>query len=165
LPGLVRANAAAAGPYESAGDPAVVAGPNGTFWYANIAFDRTDAANGVAVSRSANGGKTWSTHFVVQTPANQGAAVFNDKDWIGADPSDPTGKTAYVTWTLFKGNSSAIVISKTTKGRPASNSGMRAGPHHQPWPAQNAARPSGQGHNPAFCTPGNSTTHVADAGK
>jgi hypothetical protein len=116
LPGLVRANTAAPGPYESAGDPAVVAGPNGTFWYANLAFDRTDAANSVAVSRSTNGGNSWSTHFVVQTPANQGKAIFNDKEWIGADPSDPTGKTAYVTWTLFQGSSSAIVISKTTDG-------------------------------------------------
>lgn len=116
LPGLVRANTAAPGPYESAGDPAVVAGPKGTFWYSNIAFDRTDAANSVAVSRSTDGGKSWSTHFVVQTPANLGTAVFNDKEWIGADPSDPTGKTAYVTWTLFKGSSSAIVISKTTDG-------------------------------------------------
>jgi hypothetical protein len=116
LPGLVRGNTAAPGPYESAGDPAVVAGPNGTFWYANIAFDRSDAANSVAASPSSDGGKTWSTHFVTRTPANQGSAVFNDKEWIGADPSDPSGRTAYVTWTLFKGNSSAIVISKTTNG-------------------------------------------------
>jgi hypothetical protein len=116
LPGLVRANTAAPGPYESAGDPAVAAGPKGTFWYANIAFDRTDLANSVAVSRSTDGGKTWSTHFVVQTSALAGKRIFNDKEWIGADPSDPTGKTAYVTWTLFKNRSSAIVISKTTDG-------------------------------------------------
>src|SRR5258707_8612121 len=116
LPGLVRANTAAPGPYESAGDPAVVAGPKDTFWYANIAFDRTDAANSAAVSRSPDGGKRWATHFVVQTPANQGKAVLNDKEWIGADPSDPTGKTAYVTWTLFNGPSSSVVISKTTDG-------------------------------------------------
>ncbi len=116
LPGLVRANATAPGPYESAGDPAVAAGPKGTFWYANLAFDRTDAANSVAVSRSADGGKTWATHFVIQTPANQGTGLFNDKEWIGADPSDPTGNTAYVTWTQFQGSSSAIVISKTTDG-------------------------------------------------
>jgi Neuraminidase (sialidase) len=116
LPGLVRADTAAPGPYESAGDPAVVAGPNGTFWYANIAFDRTDAANAVAASRSADGGKTWSTHFVIQTPAKQGTALFNDKEWIAADPSDPAGNTAYVTWTQFQGSSSAIVISKTTDG-------------------------------------------------
>ena len=116
LPGLVRANTAAPGPYESAGDPAVVAGPNGTFWYANIAFNRTDLANAIAVSRSADGGQTWSTHYVVQTSAIAGKRIFNDKDWIAADPSDPTGQTAYVTWTLFKNRSSAIVISKTTDG-------------------------------------------------
>lgn len=116
LPGLVRADTAAPGLYESAGDPAVVAGPNGTFWYANIAFDRTDAANSVAVSRSTDGGKSWSTHFVVQTSATRGTGLFNDKEWIGADPSDSKGKTAYVTWTQFQGSSSAIVISKTTDG-------------------------------------------------
>lgn len=116
LPGLVRANTTAPGPYESAGDPAVVAGPAGTFWYANLAFNRSDAASSVAVSRSTDDGQTWSTHFVVQTPANQGAVVFNDKEWIGADPSDPTGRTAYVTWTLFKAKKSPIVISKTTDG-------------------------------------------------
>lgn len=116
LPGLVRANATAPGPYESAGDPAVVAGPAGTFWYANLAFDRTDNANSVAVSRSTDGGKTWTTHYVVQTSAVQGTGLFNDKEWIAADPSDPSGNTAYVTWTRFQGSSSAIVISKTTDG-------------------------------------------------
>jgi hypothetical protein len=57
LPGLVRGNTTAPGPYESAGDPAVAAGPAGTFWYANLAFDRTDNANAVAASRSLDGGK------------------------------------------------------------------------------------------------------------
>jgi hypothetical protein len=116
LPGLVLANPTAPGPYESAGDPAVVAGPNGTFWYANLAFNRGDNANSVAVSRSTDGGKTWSTHFVIQTPATQGTGLFNDKEWIAADPTDSTGKTAYVTWTQFHGSSSPIVISKTTDG-------------------------------------------------
>jgi hypothetical protein len=117
LPGLVRADTAAPGPYESAGDPAVVPGtqPN-TFWYANLVFNRTDPANGVAVSRTVDGGRTWSTHFVVQTSAADGVNIVNDKDWIGADPSDRSGRTAYVTWTLFEGNTSAIVISKTTDG-------------------------------------------------
>jgi hypothetical protein len=117
LPGLVRASTAAPGPYESAGDPAVAPGtqPN-VFWYANLAFNRSDAANSVAVSRTADGGRTWSTHFVVQTSAADGANIFNDKEWVGADPSDRSGRTAYVTWTLFEGNTSAIVISKTTDG-------------------------------------------------
>jgi hypothetical protein len=114
LPGLVRANSAAPGPYESAGDPSVVAGPNGTFWYANLAFDRTDNANAVAVSRSTDGGASWVTHFVVQTSAVRGKGLFNDKEWIAADPSD--ANTAYVTWTQYFGSSSAIVISKTIDG-------------------------------------------------
>jgi hypothetical protein len=114
LPDLVRANPTAPGPYESAGDPAVVAGANGYFWYSNIAFDRTDNANAVAVSRSKDNGQTWSTHYVVQTSAVHGKALFNDKEWIGADPNDPN--IAYVTWTEFQGASSAIVISKTTDG-------------------------------------------------
>jgi hypothetical protein len=114
LPGLVRANAAAPGPYEAAGDPSVVTGPDGSFWYANLAFDRTDAANSVAVSRSTDGGATWSTHFVVQTSAAQGHALFNDKEWIGTDPANPN--VAYVAWTQFESRSSAIVISKTTDG-------------------------------------------------
>lgn len=118
LPGLVRANATAPGPYESAGDPAAVAGPNGTFWYANLAFDRTDAANSVAVSRSGDGGRSWTTHYVFQTPARQGTGTFNDKEWVAADPTDASGNTAYVTWTQFNGlaGSSPIVISKTTDG-------------------------------------------------
>src|SRR5436853_601605 len=79
LPGLVRANAIAPGPYEAAGDPSVAAGPNNVFWYANLAFNRTDNANSVAVSRSENGGATWSTSFVLQTSAADGGRVFNDK--------------------------------------------------------------------------------------
>src|SRR6266566_4950934 len=66
--------------------------------------------------RSADGGATWSTHFVVQTSAIAGKRIFNDKDWVAADPTDPTGNTAYVAWNLDKNRSSAIVISKTTDG-------------------------------------------------
>jgi len=120
LPGLVRANAIAPGLYEAAGDPSVAAGPNNVFWYANLAFNRTDNANSVAVSRSENGGATWSTSFVLQTSAADGGRVFNDKEWVGADPSN--GLVAHVTWTQFQTSpsghtrSSPIVISNTTDG-------------------------------------------------
>ncbi len=120
LPGLVRANTEAPGPYEAAGDPSVVAGPAGTFWYANLAFNRTDAANSVAASRSINGGKTWKTSYVFQTSAAGGVFVFNDKEWIAADPNNPD--VAYVAWTQFHmavsgaTTSSPIVISKTVDG-------------------------------------------------
>ena len=54
--------------------------------------------------------------FVAQTSAIAGKRIFNDKDWVAADPTDPTGNTAYVAWNLDKNRSSAIVISKTTDG-------------------------------------------------
>lgn len=114
LPGLVRGNSTDPGPYESAGDPAIAAGPENVFWYANIAFNRGDDANGIGVSRSTDGGANWSTHFVIQTSAAQGANLFNDKEWIAADPDDPN--TAIVTWTQFQGITSFIVYSKTTDG-------------------------------------------------
>lgn len=120
LPGLVTADPNAPGIYETAGDPAVAAGPDNVFWYANITFNRSDDANAVAVSRSTDGGATWKTTFVIQTSAEEGKTLFNDKEWIAADPKD--SKRAYVTWTQFnynaKGNyiSSLIVYSKTTDG-------------------------------------------------
>ena len=120
LPGLVRGDTAAPGPYESAGDPAVAAGPPGTFWYSTIAFDRTDNANSVAASRSTDGGKTWTSSFVFQTSAAAGATLFNDKEWIAADPIN--SNVAYVTWSEVFSNahgvttSSVIVISKTVDG-------------------------------------------------
>ena len=122
LPGLVRGNTSAPGSYESAGDPAIAAGPNNTFWYANLAFNRGDNANSVWVSRSTNGGSTWTSTPVLQTSAAGGATLFNDKEWVAADPTDSTGRTAYVTWTQFHTSttgvtqSSPIVISKTTDG-------------------------------------------------
>lgn len=121
LPGLVKGNSTAPGSYESAGDPSVSAGPSGTFWYANLAFNRSDAANSVAVNRSTDGGATWSpATFPIQTSSTGGATLFNDKEWIAADPAN--SGTAYVTWTQFHTTrngttkSSPIVISKTADG-------------------------------------------------
>lgn len=117
LPGLVKSND---GPYESAGDPSIAASTGNVFWYANLAFNRTNDANAVAVSRSTDGGATWKTNFVIRTSATEGATLFNDKEWIAADPNNPN--VAYVTWTQFHSSrggtttSSPIVISKTTDG-------------------------------------------------
>jgi hypothetical protein len=112
LPGLVKWNRAAPGPYETAGDPAVAAGPGGVFWYANIAFDRTFDHSGIAVSRSTNGGLTWTTRFVVR---DSGGQILNDKEWVAADPRNPN--VAYVTWSRFvSGLQATIVLSKTVDG-------------------------------------------------
>ena len=120
LPGLVTAYTDSPGAYEAAADPVIAAGPGNVFWYANIAFNRSDDANAIAVSRSADGGETWATNFVIQTSATDGKTLFNDKEWIAADPNDQN--VAYVTWTQFNYDadgayiSSLIVYSKTTDG-------------------------------------------------
>jgi hypothetical protein len=50
---------------DAGGDPAIVFDRNGVVYYADINFNRTDDTNGVWVSRSTNGGFTWSRPCVV----------------------------------------------------------------------------------------------------
>ena len=83
----------------SVGDPAIAFGKNNTVYYANIGFNRVDQSDAIFVSVSRNGGATWANPVLV---ANSGGSTyFNDKVWIGADPS--TGR-ATVSWTRFKDN-------------------------------------------------------------
>jgi hypothetical protein len=114
---------------DSAGDPAISFGPFNTVYYANLVFSRTvpadgtQQASGLAVSVSHDGGLTWDEPSIVQldgvTPAGTPTptSVFNDKEWIAADP---TSGTVYVTWTKFTydaaGNyvESPIVAKKST---------------------------------------------------
>lgn len=111
---------------DSAGDPALSFGPNNTVYYANLVFSRLNNGSGVAVSISHDGGLTWSDPSIVHTDGvdanGQPLAtnIFNDKEWVAADPFD--SKTAYVSWTQFisdaNGNNigSPIVVSVTHDG-------------------------------------------------
>jgi hypothetical protein len=95
---------------DAAGDPSVAFGPDNTVYYANLVFSRvipTDGsqqASGVAVSVSHDGGLTWGDPSIVQMDGVTAAGtpvpadVFNDKEWITADP---LRGTVYVTWTRF----------------------------------------------------------------
>jgi hypothetical protein len=80
---------------DSAGDPAMAIGPDGTVYYANIVFSRTSPASGVAVSVSHDGGLTWDQPNMVTWV--KAANFFNDKEFITAGPD---GKVV-VTWTKF----------------------------------------------------------------
>jgi hypothetical protein len=80
---------------DSAGDPAMAIGPDGTVYYANIVFSRVSFTSGVAVSVSHDGGLTWDKPDMVAF--QQTGNFFNDKDFIAAGPN---GKVA-VTWTRF----------------------------------------------------------------
>lgn len=95
---------------DSAGDPAIAFGPGNTVYYANLVFSRvlpTDGsqqASGLTVSVSHDGGLTWGDPAILQIDGVTSAGtpvptdVFNDKEWIAADP---TSGTVYVTWTRF----------------------------------------------------------------
>ena len=63
---------------DGGGDPALVYDRQGIAYYADINFNRTDTTNGVWVSRSTNGGFTWSRPCVAfgsATPATDANAV------------------------------------------------------------------------------------------
>ncbi len=57
---------------DGGGDPAIAFDRQGYVYYANINFNRTDDTNGMFVSRSSNGGRTWSRPCVPEdtTPRN-----------------------------------------------------------------------------------------------
>jgi hypothetical protein len=108
---------------DSAGDPAIAFGPHNTVYYANLVFSRLSDASGLTVSVSHDGGLTWGEPSIVQldgvNPDGSAAAtnIFNDKEWIAADPFSGT---VYVTWTKFTyddaGNylESPIMVRKST---------------------------------------------------
>ena len=95
---------------DAAGDPAIAFGPHNTVYYATLVFSRAEVpateqnASGIAVSISHNGGLTFGDPVIVHldgvnpdgTPTP--TSIFNDKEWVTADPH--TG-TVYVTWTQF----------------------------------------------------------------
>jgi hypothetical protein len=99
----------------SGGDPAVVFDRAGVAYYAQIAFNRNDDSNGVFVSRSTNGGYTWTRARAVPadtTPPNpvlpgdgvvivqqdndfivNNSVTLHDKEYIAAGPR-PSGVNA-----------------------------------------------------------------------
>ncbi|HEX5119929.1 MAG TPA: sialidase family protein [Pseudonocardiaceae bacterium] len=95
---------------DAAGDPAIAFGPHNIVYYATLVFSRAEVpvteqnASGIAVSISHNGGLTFGDPVILHldgvnpdgTPTP--TSIFNDKEWITADPR--TG-TVYVTWTQF----------------------------------------------------------------
>jgi hypothetical protein len=99
---------------DAAGDPVLGFGPHNTVYYGNIVFSRgvptgagTEAANGIALNVSHDGGLHWSEPLLIQADGVDAAGnptasqIFNDKIWLGADPR--SGRV-YVTWTRFADN-------------------------------------------------------------
>jgi hypothetical protein len=97
LPGLTdhTGGVGAFAQVDSAGDPVVTFAPDGTVYYANIAFNRNSAASVVGVSWSRDGGRTWSMPSLVQF--DNDPTIFHDKEWIAAGEDG----RVIVTWTKF----------------------------------------------------------------
>jgi hypothetical protein len=145
LPGLTAETGATGSmkKFDSAGDPALTFSPDGVAYYANIVFSRTTFASGVVVSRSTDGGRTWSDPSIV-TYIDAGN-FFNDKEWIAAG----TNGRVTVTWTRFSlgpkgaGYKSSVIVSGTSKdyGKSWNN---------QSSPVSDAAHPYNQGSQVAY---------------
>jgi hypothetical protein len=93
-----RLSACTGGAVDNGGDFAVSTdswaafGPNGTAFQVAMAIN-ADYSTGMLVSRSTDGGMTWSD---ATTLIREGGAYFNDRPTVTADPGRPG--TAYVVW-------------------------------------------------------------------
>ena len=110
-------NAANGGDYQRATDPWVTFAPDGTAYQAALAFSGATfgagSANAITVSRSADGGLTWSNPVAL---IRDGPQAFNDKEAITADPTD--ARYVYVVWDrLVAGNGGGPTwFARTTDG-------------------------------------------------
>src|SRR6266480_3031015 len=100
------------GDYERASDPWVSFSPNGDAYQISLSFDANTSRNGVLVSKSSNGGDTWSEPIsLIRDSGNRDVGfAFNDKESITADPTN--SNYAYAVWDRFTtpaGNSLASI--------------------------------------------------------
>jgi len=93
LPGLTQASG---GPFQRASDPWVAFGPGSRAYYVSLGFNETRPENGIFVSVSEDGGRTWGNPVPVHTTA----ANFDDKESIAVDTraDSPFRGRVYVGW-------------------------------------------------------------------
>ncbi|MFL6260223.1 MAG: sialidase family protein [Thermoanaerobaculia bacterium] len=93
LPNLTLA---AGGPYQRTSDPWVAFGPGDRAYFASLGFDETTPRNGVYISASEDGGRTWGDPVAVHS----GTQNFDDKEAIIVDTRDdsPYKGRLYVAW-------------------------------------------------------------------
>ena len=90
-------NASNGGDFERASDPWVSFAPNGHAYQIAITFNASNGTNGVLVSKSTNGGDTWSDPVTLRRDnADVAPFFFNDKESITADPTN--ANNVYAIW-------------------------------------------------------------------
>jgi len=87
-------NAANGGDYERASDPWVTFAPNGDVHQISISFNNSNTTNAVLVSKSVDGGGTWTEPITLIR--DTAPTVFNDKESITADPGN--ANFVYAVW-------------------------------------------------------------------
>lgn len=128
IPGVVKC---AGGPFDRSTDPWLSFAPDGTLWFVSQAFDVFDSRTGMLVSKSTDGGLTWSAPVDVSPVfSNPPRFPFDDKVSITADPTN--ANNVYVVWDRglipfswalphnanfkFWGSSQPTLIARTTDG-------------------------------------------------
>ncbi len=119
IPGYPSGPVSALTGFEAAGDPVLAAGPDGEFYYAGIAFKRSQPAVGRAssifVAKSTDGGRTFGQ--VTMVAQSLTAGTFHDKEWIAVDNSEGPGRgNIYCVWAMFQPYGSQMVFSKSEDG-------------------------------------------------
>lgn len=117
----------------SDGDPGIAFSSGGVAYYSSLAGVRGVSANFefMTVSRSTNGGATWSDPVLATDRTNP--VNFNDKEaiWVDKTMSSPFVDNVYVSWTLFTGiagRSEPIMFSRSTDGGQTFSSAIKLTP-------------------------------------
>jgi hypothetical protein len=92
VPGITKCSG---GKFDRASDPWVSFGADGSLYGIWLVFDVFDTDNGILVSRSTNGGQTWSAPITVNEDLTNG----DDKQSITADPNH--ANLVYAAWDRF----------------------------------------------------------------
>jgi hypothetical protein len=99
------------GDYERVSDPWVTFGPTGTAFQVSLSFDDNTANQAVLVSRSLNGGATWSEPAVLQRDTSWDIGL--DKESVTADPK--LANVAYAVWDRLEGLTTCVATCDPTK--------------------------------------------------
>ena len=106
------AGGAGADAFERASDPWVTFSPDGTAYQAALGFNNVaNSDNAIIVSRSTDGGRTWSAATSLRRDT---VLPGNDKESITADSTD--ARYVYAVWDRLVGNNAPTWFARTTDG-------------------------------------------------
>ncbi|MEW6363253.1 MAG: sialidase family protein [Acidobacteriota bacterium] len=111
VPGLTTASG---GRFDRASDPWVAFGPDNRAYFVCIAFNETNARNGVYLSVSKNGGKTFGAPVTVHE--NNSIAYFDDKESMVVDTSSTSPYRGYVYVGWDDAGTGTMYVSRSTNG-------------------------------------------------